>query len=151
VLRAVPAGEPRLRGPGRVPYLFLPEGVRPDDDRTRRRRGDVRGLAGGPPPVLGPVHLGLSLGVSPFIIGATLVAGGTSLPEISVSVVAVRKGEVGIAVGNVLGSNIVNSFAVMGVPSLLGPLTVPGSVRTYALPVMVLATLSTTSRPRTAR
>jgi len=46
-----------------------------------------------------------------------------------------------IAVGNVLGSNVFNTFAVMGVPSLIAPVAVPESVRMYALPVMVLATL----------
>lgn len=74
-------------------------------------------------------------------VAITAVAIGTSLPEIAVSVVAVRKGEVDIAVGNTLGSNVFNTFAVMGVPSLLGPLVVPESVRNYSLPVMLLATL----------
>jgi cation:H+ antiporter len=87
------------------------------------------------------IAIASTLDVGTEFVAITAVAVGTSLPEISVSVVAVRKGEVEIAVGNVLGSNIFNSFAVMGVPSLLGSLTVPGSVRTYALPVMVLATL----------
>jgi len=82
---------------------------------------------------------GLDVGTE--FVAITAVAIGTSLPEIAVSVVAVRKGEVEIAVGNVLGSNIFNTFAVMGVPSFLGVLTIPGSVRGYALPVMILATL----------
>jgi cation:H+ antiporter len=85
--------------------------------------------------------LSAALDVGTEFVAITAVAIGTSLPEIAVSVVAVRKGEVEIAVGNVLGSNIFNTFAVMGVPSLLGVLTVPEGVRTYVLPVMVLATL----------
>jgi cation:H+ antiporter len=74
-------------------------------------------------------------------VAITAVAVGTSLPEIAVSVVAVRRGDVDIAVGNTLGSNIFNTFAVMGIPSLLGVLTIPASVITYSLPVMILATL----------
>ena len=74
-------------------------------------------------------------------VAITAVAVGTSLPEIAVSVAAIRQGSVDIAVGNVLGSNVFNAFAVMGVPSLLGPLSVPPSVREFALPVMVVATV----------
>lgn len=74
-------------------------------------------------------------------VAVTAVGLGTSLPEVAVSVVAVRRGDVDIAVGNTLGSNVFNTFAVMGVPSLLGTLPVPASVRGYSLPVMLLATL----------
>lgn len=81
------------------------------------------------------------LDVGAELVAITAVAIGTSLPEIAVSVMAVRRGDVDIAVGNTLGSNIFNTFAVMGVPSLLGPLAVPASVRGYSLPVMVLASL----------
>ncbi|WP_240009225.1 sodium:calcium antiporter [Halobaculum rubrum] len=89
--------------------------------------------------------MSLAAGASPFLVGAELVAVtaviGTSLPEIAVSAAAVRRGALDIAVGNVLGSNVFNTFAVMGVPSLIAPVAVPESVRRYALPAMLLATL----------
>jgi cation:H+ antiporter len=74
-------------------------------------------------------------------VAITAVGLGTSGPEIAVSVAAVRRGDPEIAVGNVLGSNVFNSFAVMAIPSFLGPLSVPATVTAFALPVMVLATL----------
>lgn len=70
-----------------------------------------------------------------------MVAGGTSLPEISVRLVAVRRGSSEITVGNVLGSNVFDTFAVVGAPSLLAPVPVPETVRSFALPVRVLATV----------
>ena len=82
-----------------------------------------------------------ALSVGAELIAMTAVAVGTSLPEIAVSVTAARRGSSELTVGNVLGSNLFNTFAVVGVPSLLGPLPVPATVRSFALPVMVLATL----------
>lgn len=81
------------------------------------------------------------LDIGAELVAVTAVAIGTSLPEIAVSAAAVRRGAVEIAVGNVLGSNVFNTFAVMGIPSLIAPVAVPESVREYALPVMVLATM----------
>lgn len=82
-----------------------------------------------------------AVGVGTEFVAITAVAIGTSLPEIAVSVAAIRQGSADIAVGNVLGSNVFNTFGVMGVPSLLGTLAVPPSIRNYALPVMVVATV----------
>lgn len=75
------------------------------------------------------------------IVAITAVSLGTVLPEIAVSVAAVRGGDPEIAVGNALGSNVFNSFAVVGVSSFIVPLTIPVNVRSFALPVMVLATI----------
>lgn len=85
--------------------------------------------------------MGFAIWVSPFIIGATVVAAGTSLPELVPFVLGVMCGAPAIVVGNVLGSNVFYAFCVMGVASLFGPLTVPGTIRGYALPVTVLATV----------
>jgi len=82
-----------------------------------------------------------ALGIGAEFVAITAVGVGTSLPEIAVTVTAVRGDNPEIAVGNVLGSNVFNSFAVMGVPSLLAPLSVPANVREFSLPVMVLATV----------
>lgn len=71
------------------------------------------------------------------VIAITVVALGTSLPEVVVSISAAKKGNHGIAVGNVLGSNIFNTFAVMAIPGLLGDLTIPESTMHFSVPFMV--------------
>ena len=75
------------------------------------------------------------------IIAITAVALGTSLPELFVSIQAARKGKPEIAVGNILGSNIFNTFAVMGVPGLFGALVIPQSILFLGLPIMIMATI----------
>jgi len=75
------------------------------------------------------------------IIAVSAMALGTSLPELAVSIVAIRKGKPEIAVGNILGSNIFNTFVVMGVPALIGTLIIPASIITFSLPIMLIATL----------
>lgn len=87
------------------------------------------------------IGIAAGLGIGTGLVAVTAVAIGTSLPELAVSVVAARNGTPEIAVGNILGSNIFNTFAVMGIPSLLGPVVVPDSIRLFALPVMLIATL----------
>ncbi|MCB0107264.1 MAG: sodium:calcium antiporter, partial [Caldilineaceae bacterium] len=74
-----------------------------------------------------------------LVIGLTVVAVGTSLPEIATSVVAVLRGERDIAVGNAIGSNIFNLLSVLGITSLVAPLGihVPGGVLAFDLPVMI--------------
>jgi len=85
--------------------------------------GGLAGLAlGGNFLVEGAVTIAKSLGVSEGLIGLTIVAIGTSLPELVTSISAVRKGMVDLAVGNVVGSNIFNIFFVLGVTSSLTPL-----------------------------
>lgn len=81
------------------------------------------------------------LGVGSEVIALTAVSLGTSLPELVVSVVAMRKGSHDIVVGNVLGSNVFNTFAVMGIPGLIAPLVIPPDVVAFSLPVMLGATL----------
>lgn len=87
------------------------------------------------------LSIAAALGVGTELVAITAVGVGTSLPEISVSVIAVRRGSSEITVGNVLGSNVFNSFAVVGVPSLVTTVPASRGVRTFVLPVMVLATL----------
>ncbi len=74
------------------------------------------------------------------IIAVSAVALGTSLPELMVSISAARKGKAEIAVGNVLGSNIFNSFVVMGIPVFFGTLTIPKSILMFSLPIMLIGT-----------
>jgi len=81
------------------------------------------------------------LDISPSLISISLLALGTSLPEVVVSVSAARKGKHAIAIGNVLGSNVFNTYAVMAIPSFFGTLTIPESILQFALPFMVVTTI----------
>jgi len=74
-------------------------------------------------------------------IALSAVALGTSLPELMVSISAVRKGKAEIAVGNILGSNIFNVLAVMAIPAFIGTLIIPVSILTFALPMLLMGTL----------
>lgn len=80
------------------------------------------------------------VGIGTEIIAVTAVALGTSLPELTVSAMAARKGKPEIAIGNVLGSNIFNLFLIMGVSGLVGAIMVPASMITVGLPLLVGAT-----------
>ncbi len=86
-------------------------------------------------------NLSLLAGIEPEIIALSAVALGTSLPEVIVSLNAARKGKSSIAVGNVLGSNIFNTYVVVGVSSLFGSLTVPGRVLDFFIPLMLIMTI----------
>ncbi|MEL6195252.1 MAG: calcium/sodium antiporter [Bacteroidota bacterium] len=81
----------------------------------------------------------LSIGTE--YIAQTAVAFGTSLPELVVSIMALKNNNADIAVGNILGSNIFNIFAVMGLPRLMGLVTVPESMLSNAIPVLVVVTI----------
>ena len=80
-------------------------------------------------------------GISPDVIAVTVVALGTSLPEVIVSVKCARAGKTSIAVGNVLGSNIFNTYVVMGISRLFGPLTIPQSIVSSTMPIMIVMTI----------
>ena len=81
--------------------------------------------------------LAASLGVSELIIGLTIIAGGTSLPELATSVLAAARGQRDIAVGNIVGSNVFNILAVLGLAALTsGGITVAPAALTFDIPVM---------------
>ena len=87
-------------------------------------------LFGGEAVVRGSVALAQRLGVSPLIVGLTIVGFGTSLPEMVVSVNAALVGSPGLAVGNVVGSNIANILLILGVAAVIAPIAVhPGAVK----------------------
>ncbi|UZP68242.1 calcium/sodium antiporter [Desulfovibrio mangrovi] len=92
--------------------------------------------------VWGAVTVAQSLGVSDLIIGLTVVALGTSLPELASSVAAAFKKEHDIALGNVLGSNMFNTLAVVGIAGSIQPLDVDNAVLFRDMPVMIGLTLS---------
>jgi cation:H+ antiporter len=89
--------------------------------------------------VAGAVAIAQSLGISQAVIGLTIIAGGTSLPEVATSVMAAFAGEKDIAVGNVIGSNLFNLLCVLGVTSIVSQagLPVAESFLRFDLPVMV--------------
>lgn len=68
--------------------------------------------------------LALQVGMSETLVGLTIVAIGTSLPELVTSIIATRKGQLGIALGNVLGSNIFNLLVILGVSAIISPVAV---------------------------
>jgi len=92
--------------------------------------------------VWGAVNIAHGFGVSDLIIGLTIIAVGTSLPELASSVIATRKGEHDIALGNVLGSNLFNTLAVVGIAGVIHPLAVGPEVFNRDMLVMSVLTLS---------
>ena len=89
----------------------------------------------------GAIEIASAIGFSDVVIGITLVALGTSLPELAVSVVSALKGEYGLAIGNIVGSNIFNLLAVIGVAATIAPAPLPQSVLSLHIFVMVAFTL----------
>ena len=79
-----------------------------------------------------------TLGVSEGVIGLTVVAGGTSLPELATSVVAARKGQSAIAIGNVIGSNVFNILLILGLTATISPMQIEG-ITTIDMAVMLLS------------
>jgi cation:H+ antiporter len=92
--------------------------------------------------VWGAVTIAHGFGVSDLIIGLTVVAIGTSLPELASSVIAARKGEHDIALGNILGSNLFNTLAVVGIAGAIHPLAVGPEVFNRDILMMAALTLS---------
>jgi cation:H+ antiporter len=91
--------------------------------------------------VWGAVEIAYALNVSELIVGLTVVAVGTSLPELASSIAATRKGEHDIALGNVVGSNLFNTLMVVGMASTIRPLEVEAGVLYRDAPVMGVLTL----------
>ena len=91
--------------------------------------------------VWGATGIATALGVSDLIIGLTVVALGTSLPELAASIASLKKGKPDLAIGNVIGSNLFNSLAVIGLPALLTSFTIDPSARSRDLVVVIGLTL----------
>lgn len=92
--------------------------------------------------VWGAVNVAQAFGVSDLIIGLTIVAVGTSLPELASSIAAIRKNEHDLAIGNVIGSNLFNTLAVVGLAGIIHPLEVAAEVISRDFLVMGVLTLS---------
>ncbi len=92
--------------------------------------------------VWGAVEIARAFGVSDLLIGLTILALGTSLPELASSIAATRKGEDDIALGNVIGSNLFNTLAVVGIAGSIHPMAVGPEFITRDIPIMAGLTLS---------
>jgi len=90
--------------------------------------------------VRGSSRLAASLGVSPIVVGLTVVSMGTSAPELMISVVASLGGNPDLAIGNVMGSNLANVGLVLGISAIIRPLHVSARVVTREVPVMIVIT-----------
>ncbi len=89
------------------------------------------------------VEIAVAIGIPEIVIGLSVVAVGTSLPELAGTISAARMGHKEIAVGNVIGSNIANIFLVMGVLSLINPIEVEDFVVEQTLPLLIILTIVT--------
>jgi len=92
--------------------------------------------------VWGAVGIAQSFGVSDLIIGLTIVAIGTSLPELATTIMSAKKGEDDIAIGNIIGSNMFNLLGVLGIPAVIHPTVFESSVLTRDMPVMIALTIA---------
>jgi cation:H+ antiporter len=94
--------------------------------------------------VVGAVNIATALGVGSLVIGLTVVAIGTSLPELATAIVAIRKGETDMAVGNIVGSNLFNIGLVLGIPAMIFGDGIPIATAVIAidLPLMLAAALA---------
>jgi len=91
--------------------------------------------------VWGASHIAQSLGVSDLVIGLTIVAIGTSLPEVSATLVSARRGETDLAIGNIIGSNFFNTLGVLAIPALFAPQVPDPSAIYRDMPIVIMLTL----------
>ena len=89
----------------------------------------------------GATIIARTLGVSEAVIGLTIIAIGTSLPELTTSLVAARNNHGDVAMGNIIGSNLFNILAIMGITSLVAPIAVPQEFFTLDFPILIITSL----------
>ena len=89
--------------------------------------------------VEGAAAIGSSFGMSQVVVGLTIVALGTSLPELFINIIAAVKGSTDLAIGNVLGSNVVNTYLIIGVAALIYPISVSGRTANILIPGTIFA------------
>jgi len=87
--------------------------------------------------VKGSSRLALTMGISPLVVGLTVVAFGTSSPELAVSVKSAMEGKAGLSLGNVVGSNIFNVLFILGLSAMVAPLTVAQQIIRFDVPIMI--------------
>jgi len=91
--------------------------------------------------IWGAIQVAHFFGISELIIGLTIIALGTSLPELAASIASMKKGEPDLAIGNVIGSNLFNSLAVIGIPAFITSFSISNLAVTRDLPVVIAITL----------
>lgn len=126
----------------------------PEDEKRARDKGRIGSslfatlfgllllLGGAHLLVLGAVRLAQSMGLSDFVIGVTLVAVGTSLPELATSFVAALRNEADLVVGNIVGSNLFNILGALGLSAVIRPLPIDGRLLGFEFPVLAIFTLA---------
>lgn len=97
-------------------------------------------IGGGAVLVHGASQIATRLGVSPMVVGLTILAFGTSLPEMVVNVISANSGATNLAFGNVVGSNVANLALVLGISALIKPIEIQGQLVQRELPLLLLAT-----------
>ncbi len=97
-------------------------------------------IGGGGALVSGAVQAGTRMGISPMIVGLTIVGFGTSMPELVTSVIAAADGQTDLVFGNVVGSNIANLSLVLGVAAVIAPIEIHGQLVRRELPLLMLGT-----------
>ncbi len=131
-------------------YELLDDAIGPRSDKASLRKGGISLLFGGITTVLlaqfGLLVCGLNIAtlfnVPPILIGLSLVAVGTSLPDLFVAVVSSRKQHGEIALGDVIGANILNLLGVLGIAALIRPLPVDTQTLNFNMPVTIVFTLT---------
>jgi cation:H+ antiporter len=102
----------------------------------------LAGLLGGAELLVrGGTGLALRLGVAPIVIGVTVVSLGTSMPELAIGIDAARQGSAGLAVGNIVGTNLVNLLLILGLSAMISPITLDTRILRFDLPLMTVASL----------
>jgi len=89
----------------------------------------------------GAIVIARTMGVSEAVIGLTIIAIGTSLPELTTSIMAARNNHGDVAMGNIIGSNLFNILAIMGITALVAPIAVPEQFFTLDFPILILTSL----------
>jgi len=135
----------RTRGNDAIEAEYASE-IRGDIERNRAVMWIVVGLAllvvGSQTLVWGAENIARELGISDTILGLTVVAVGTSLPELAVSILAARKGEHALAFGNIIGSNGFNMLAVLGIAAAIHPATLDAATVKLHFPAMLALTVA---------
>ncbi|MEQ9257399.1 MAG: calcium/sodium antiporter [Alphaproteobacteria bacterium] len=120
----------------------LPKGPSSLPAAGGRLLGGVVGIRIGAPLLVdGAVTMAQILGVSDAVIGLTVVAVGTSLPELATAVVAARRGDPEVALGNILGANTYNIMFILGLVAIIAPVTIPPSIAGLDIWLMLIVTL----------
>ncbi|MEV0288940.1 MULTISPECIES: calcium/sodium antiporter [unclassified Kribbella] len=104
--------------------------------------GGLVGLLGGAELLVrGGTGLALRLGIAPIVVGVTVVSLGTSMPELAIGIDAARQGSAGLAVGNIVGTNLVNLLLILGLSALIAPIALDTRTVRFDLPCMTAASV----------